>query len=181
MTHESTPPPNIDPAPGQTPSTSGPERTPDGHHIIVNGRKWRASDPSIPEKLRAELVAELMAARRLVRTDPEHARPRVQDAKVALGERGEAWWEHTDQGRSQRIVATIKALLRHRDGTTICPSDAAKVVGGTDWRELMDRTRNVAACLHRDGVVEVRQRGTRVDPTHAHGPLRIAPGTELGP
>lgn len=122
-----------------------------------------------------------MAARRLVRTDPEHARPRVQDAKVALGERGEAWWEHTDQGRSQRIEATIKALLRHRDGATICPRDAAKVVGGTDWRELMDRARNVAAGLHRDGVVEVRQRGKRVDPAHAHGPLRIALGPELGP
>lgn len=34
---------------------TGPERTPDGRHIIVNGRKWRAADPHIPEALHAEL------------------------------------------------------------------------------------------------------------------------------
>ncbi|WP_258934323.1 hypothetical protein [Nesterenkonia pannonica] len=45
-----------------------PERTEDGRHIVVDGRRWRASDPSIPEKLRSELVKELMAARRLVKT-----------------------------------------------------------------------------------------------------------------
>ncbi|MCT1604003.1 DUF3253 domain-containing protein [Dermacoccus nishinomiyaensis] len=67
---------------------SEPERTPDGRYIVVNGRRWRASDPGIPPKLRQELVDELMAARRLVRTDAEHARPRVQAAKIALGERG---------------------------------------------------------------------------------------------
>ena len=64
-----------------------PERTPDGRYLVVDGRRWRATDPGIPETLRAELVAELMAARRI------QARARVQDAKVALGERGEPWWE----------------------------------------------------------------------------------------
>lgn len=108
-----------------------PERTPDGHHIIVNGREWRASDPSIPEQLRSQLVKELMTARRSVKSHGNSVRFRVQDAKIALGERGEPWWEATDEGRRERLDATIRVLLRHRDaGNTICPSEAARVVGG---------------------------------------------------
>ena len=71
-----------------------PTLTEDGHYLLVGGRRWQASDPAMPEQLRTELVAELMSARRAVRTDPASARPRVQDAKVALGERGEPWWSH---------------------------------------------------------------------------------------
>jgi hypothetical protein len=78
-----------------------PERTPDGRYIIVDGRRWRASDPRIPEERRQELVDELMSARRAVaaakRADDAHAeraaRDRVHAAKVALGERGQPWWE----------------------------------------------------------------------------------------
>jgi hypothetical protein len=78
-----------------------PERTPDGHYVIIDGRRWRASDPSLPEERRQELVDELMSARRAVGAakragDPEAeraARDRVHAAKVALGERGPKWWE----------------------------------------------------------------------------------------
>lgn len=78
-----------------------PERTPDGRYIVVNGRRWRASDPGLPEARRQELVDELMSARRTVGAakragDPEAeraARDRVHAAKVALGERGTPWWE----------------------------------------------------------------------------------------
>ena len=87
---------------------------PDGRWIIVDGRRWRATDPSIPDALKAELVAELMDARRAVgaalRGKDEGAeraaRARVQHAKVALGERGEPWWEPaTEEGRDRRIDA----------------------------------------------------------------------------
>lgn len=155
--------------------TGGPERTPDGRYLVVNGRRWRATDPAIPEKLRVELVEELMAARRLVRTDEAQARPRVQDAKVALGERGEEWWAPTQEGRRVRLAAAIRALLRHRGGTTICPSDAARVVGGDDWRDLMPLARDVAAGLAADGVIRVQQKGVDVDPATATGPIRLAP------
>ena len=74
------------------------EVTDSGRYVIIDGRRWRATDPSIPEQLRAELVAELMSARRLVRVNPGAARPRVNDAKIALGERGEPWWEPTPRG-----------------------------------------------------------------------------------
>jgi uncharacterized protein len=78
-----------------------PERTPDGHHVVIDGRRWRATDPGIPEERRRALVSELMSARSQVghakrRKDPEAeaaARKRVHAAKVALGERGPRWWE----------------------------------------------------------------------------------------
>ena len=155
-------------------ATSGPQRTPDGRYLVVNGRRWRAADPGIPEKLRVELVAELMAARRLVRTDEAQARPRVQDAKVALGERGEEWWAPTPEGRRARMAATIRALLRHRDGTTICPSDVARVVGGEGWRRRMDEVRRVVAVMARDGEVVATQRGSPVQADEARGPIRVA-------
>ena len=44
-----------------------PERTADGHHIVVDGRRWRATDPAIPEPRRDELTKILMAWRREVR------------------------------------------------------------------------------------------------------------------
>ena len=89
------------------------ERTPDGRYIVVDGRKWRATDPAIPDDRRQELVDELMVARRDVarshRTaDPElerDARNRVQQAKVALGERGTPWWEQSLAEREQRWSA----------------------------------------------------------------------------
>ena len=163
---------------------SEPERTPDGRFLVVAGRRWRASDPAIPESLRTELVAELMAARRAVRAAAGDeaascsARRRVHDAKVALGERGEPWWEPpSENGVRERLTAAVSTLLRHRrPESTICPSDAARVVGGTAWRDLMDTARAVAAELAAQGLVEVRQRGRSVDPASTPGALRLGRG-----
>jgi hypothetical protein len=154
-----------------------PEPTDDGRYVVVDGRRWRATDPGIPEPLRKELVAELMAARRRVKDDPDGARPRVQDAKVALGERGDPWWDATPAGQRTRLAATVRALLRHRaEGATICPSDAARVVGGESWRDLMDAARAVAGDLAAAGEIVVRQRGEDVDLATATGPVRLARG-----
>jgi hypothetical protein len=118
-----------------------------------------------------------MAARRAVRSDPAAARPRVQDAKVALGERGDRWWEPTPAGQRSRLAAVIRALLRHRaDDATICPSDAARVVGGDSWRDLMAAARSVAAELADAGVVVVSQHGSAVDLATATGPVRLGRG-----
>ena len=73
----------------------------DERWIVIDGRRWRRSDPSLPEERRKELVSELMSARSAVgwakrRNDPEAertARDRVHAAKVALGERGPKWWD----------------------------------------------------------------------------------------
>ena len=85
-----------------------PARTDDGHYVIINGRRWRATDPAIPETRRAELTRILMAWRREVRrakgtAGVSAARAGVQSAKVALGERGSPpWWDQTDDQRRAR-------------------------------------------------------------------------------
>ena len=69
--------------------------------MVIDGRRWRASDPALPESRRRELVRELMSARSAVgwakrRADAQAeraARDRVHAAKVALGERGPRWWD----------------------------------------------------------------------------------------
>jgi len=88
------------------------EPTEDGHHVVIDGRRWRATDPAIPEDRRHELQRVLMAWRRQVRTtqgtDRERwARDGVQAAKVALGERGDPWWEQTDEVRRARWEADV--------------------------------------------------------------------------
>ena len=158
--------------------------------MVIDGRKWRATDPDIPASFRAELVAELMDARRAVGAatragDPaaeRRARDRVGDAKVALGERGAPWWEAADDAaHATRLEAVMRALLHHRKPeSTICPSDAARVAGGPGWRDTMDAAREVAFALQARGILEVRQAGTRVASLdEAHGPLRVARGPQF--
>ena len=80
-----------------------------------------------------------------------------------------------------RLRAAVLDLLRRRAATsTICPSDAARAVGGDTWRTAMPLAREVAARLADEGVVEVRQRGERVDVRTARGPVRIARGPGFG-
>ena len=91
------------------------ERTPDGRYVVIDGRRWRATDPLIPEDVAALLRQELMSARRAVgqalkAQDAEAeraARSRVQQAKTALGERGTPWWEQTEQERRERWEAGL--------------------------------------------------------------------------
>jgi hypothetical protein len=74
--------------------------TPDGRYFVVRGRLWRRANPGLPADRREALVRELINARRAVKTalkanQPEQlalARKAVDDAKIALGERGPAWW-----------------------------------------------------------------------------------------
>jgi hypothetical protein len=126
--------------------------------IIVNGRRWRASDPGIPPNFRQELVNELMSARRAVRDgknalDIRNARRRVNDAKLALGERGDAWWlPPTSAATRRRVDAAMRALLRSRQpDRSICPSDVARIVGGASWRTLLPVVRDRAVVLMEKG------------------------------
>lgn len=92
---------------------SEPPTTDDGHYFVIDGRRWRATDPAIPEDRRAELVHNLMAWRREVRrtkgtAEESAARAGVNAAKVALGERGQPpWWEQTDEQRQARWQAEL--------------------------------------------------------------------------
>ena len=72
--------------------------TPDGRYF-VRGR-LRMANPGLDEVKRADLVGQLMGARRAVRdakkaADPEAeatAHMTVDELKQALGERGPVWW-----------------------------------------------------------------------------------------
>ncbi|WP_101947778.1 DUF3253 domain-containing protein [Mycobacterium sp. 3519A] len=75
----------------------------------------------------------------------------------------------------QRLRAAIMNLARQRGPTkTICPSDAARAVGGDDWRDLMEQARDAARALAKAGEVEITQQGKVLDPDAAwRGPIRI--------
>lgn len=88
------------------------EHTDDGRYIVVNGRRWRATDPLIPDERAAVLRSALMAWRREVKrargtADERRVRDGVQAAKVALGERGTPWWEQTEDERRGRWEADV--------------------------------------------------------------------------
>ena len=93
------------------------ERTEDGRYVVIGGRRWRATDPDVPEEVAAVLRRELMSARRAVGAalrsgdaDAERAaRARVHRTKTALGERGTPWWEQSPQERRDRWEAGLPA------------------------------------------------------------------------
>ncbi|GAA1396173.1 hypothetical protein [Luteococcus peritonei] len=93
----------------------GPERTPDGRHIVVGGRRWRATDPVLDEAVTGRLRAHLGRARSMIgRLHSEEERQpwrrRVQLAKQGLGERGTAWWELDEPARRQRAERMLDLL-----------------------------------------------------------------------
>ncbi len=93
-------------------------RTDDGRWIVVDGRRWRAADPALPDEVRARLLHHLGVARSAVRsagrsddaTALAAARARVQLAKTGLGERGRAWWEQDDDARRAEGEAALRDL-----------------------------------------------------------------------
>ena len=73
----------------------------------------------------------------------------------------------------RQLESAILSLLDARTGT-ICPSEAARQVGGADdWRSLMEPAREAARRLVAAGQVEVTQGGKVVDPSGVTGPIRI--------
>lgn len=67
----------------------------------MRGRLWRSSDPALSDRERQHLVDRLMDARRAVgaakrvgdTVAERAARAAVDEAKLALGERGPVWWD----------------------------------------------------------------------------------------
>ncbi|WP_407909612.1 hypothetical protein [Lysobacter claricitrinus] len=86
--------------------------TPDGRYIVVRGRLWRRADPSLSDDERDCHTRALMRARRDVRRALEsgdgvgekRARQRVHAAKIALGERGEVWWDDGSPDLNRRLA-----------------------------------------------------------------------------
>ena len=76
----------------------------------------------------------------------------------------------TDAALEQSV---LELLSRRAGSATICPSEAARAVGGDDWRPLMEPARAAARRLVARGLVEITQGGHVVDPSTAKGPIRV--------
>jgi hypothetical protein len=100
-----------------------PEHTPDGRYVVIDGRRWRATDPAIPDDVAARLRTTLMSARRAVKdalrsgdsAAEQAARAQVHAVKTALGERGRPWWDQSDDERRQRWQAALQDGDQGRD------------------------------------------------------------------
>ena len=76
----------------------------------------------------------------------------------------------TDAALEQSVLELLDARA---GGATICPSEAARAVGGDGWRELMEPARAAARRLVARGLVEITQGGRVVDGSTARGPIRV--------
>ena len=76
------------------------------------------------------------------------------------------------------LEAAILELLAERGrDKTICPSEAAKLVGGLetrrDWEGLMEPARAAARRLVAQGRIVITQNGKVIDPSTAKGAIRL--------
>ncbi|WP_233517356.1 DUF3253 domain-containing protein [Geodermatophilus marinus] len=73
-----------------------------------------------------------------------------------------------------RLESAIEQLLAaRREGASVCPSEAARVVDPAGWRAVMPAARAAAGRLAAAGRVEVTQGGRVVDVATARGPVRV--------
>lgn len=78
-------------------------------------------------------------------------------------------------GEMERVIL---ALLEQRGaGKTICPSEAARALAGTEareaWEPLMEPARAAARRLVAAGRLAITQGGQVVDPSTAKGAIRL--------
>ncbi|WEO76401.1 DUF2256 and DUF3253 domain-containing protein [Cryobacterium sp. SO2] len=81
---------------------------------------------------------------------------------------------HRVDDTDRQLEDTIGTLLaaRAQDATT-CPSDAARAIGGDEWRDLMEPARRAARRMVARGELQITQGGSVVDPSTAKGPIRL--------
>ena len=98
--------------------TDNPISQSDEHWLVINGRRWRRTDPELPEDVVEALKSHLGRARSMVgvagRAGDEEARSaarkRVGIAKHGLGERGPKWWECEVSERIARARDALEQL-----------------------------------------------------------------------
>ncbi len=87
------------------------EHTPDGRYVVIDGRRWRATDPDLPQERREELQKALMAWRRDVR----RTRGTDEEARSRAGVQPRRWrWGSV--GRPGGSRATTSAGRAGRPG-----------------------------------------------------------------
>ena len=132
-----------------------------------------------------------MAHRQRTPTDADPAASRADKTCASCGRRIEwrakwaANWDsvkycsaacraHGVNATDLELEETIAALLAARANTaTICPSDAARAIGGEAWRDLMEPARRAARRMVARGELQITQGGVVVDPSTAKGPIRL--------
>ncbi len=85
---------------------------------------------------------------------------------------------HKPADSDRALEAAILELLAERGrDKTICPSEAAKRVGGKEtrleWESLMEPARAAARRLVGEGKIVITQQGHIIDPSTAKGPIRL--------
>ena len=79
----------------------------------------------------------------------------------------------------EAIEETILGMVAERGpGKTICPSEAARALGGPKpegWSPLMPRVRRIAVRLMKEGRIVIRRKGRAVDPDDFRGVYRLGP------
>lgn len=84
--------------------------------LVIKGRRWRRTDPALPEELVAALKSHLGRGRSGVGAGKKSgdadrvaaSRRRVGLAKTGLGERGPYWWQLPE---AERIAAAKEVLV----------------------------------------------------------------------
>lgn len=107
-------------ADAQTDPSPSPSSTPtdDERWLVVDGRRWRRTDPSLPTDVVEALTSHLGRGRSGVRVakkagDDDQvaaARQRVGLAKAGLGERGPYWWDEPEPDRLARARDALRDL-----------------------------------------------------------------------
>lgn len=82
------------------------------------------------------------------------------------------------RGVDERLEAEILRMLQERGrGKTICPSEAARSLAGSEdrsaWEPLMEPARAAARRLVAQGTIDITQGGHVVDASTAKGPIRL--------
>lgn len=89
----------------------------DERWLVIDGRRWRRTDPALPADLVEALTSHLGRGRSGVRVGQAAddapavaaARRRVALAKRGLGERGPYWWERPE---AERVAQAEDALAQ---------------------------------------------------------------------
>lgn len=100
-----------------SPSSSASD---DERWLVIDGRRWRRTDPALPDEIAAALRSHLGRARAAVRVAKRggdddavaDARRRVGLAKTGLGERGPRWWDDEVPARVSRARESLIELDR---------------------------------------------------------------------
>ena len=86
--------------------------TPDGRYIVIQGRLWRAANPSLPAEAKVRHMRDLLNGRRALKTAKTSgdaaaitaARAVIREAEVGLGERGAVWWKDGAPDLNRQLV-----------------------------------------------------------------------------